>query len=159
MYYPSKGWKLTYRHPQAYRPGEPSRATAVGRERQDPTVLGHGHTHHQPVCHPALLLGCSTKPQLGSWGYLPTSHSPSPFCITSPAHSWGPHWSPATYPLGTMSPRKQGIWSGRRMRNRAPTFAQNSWHWVQHHLHGHCRRLGSTLGDPAAGSSPRCQVH
>lgn len=44
------------------------------------------------------------------------------------------------------------------MRSEAPTPAQNSWRRVQHHLHGHCGRSGSTLEDPAAGSSPRCQI-
>lgn len=127
-------------HMERGNPAGPPRWAGTGR---DSTLTGHS-----PCSALWLVLG-----------HLAVPPSLSSHCLAPSDCSLGLHQSPATHCLGMMPQSSQGMWSGGGMRSRALTPAQNSWHWMQHHLHGHFRHLESMVEDPAAGSSPRCRVN
>lgn len=99
-YYPSKGLKRIYRHPQPHGKGEPAGA----REKCPECSDAGARTTGRPFAS-LCPRGCSAKPSpRGSWGHLPISRSFSALCIAPPACSLGPHRSRATRRLATTMP-------------------------------------------------------
>lgn len=156
IYYPSKGLKCIYRHPEPYGEGEPPPgATLAGRERQGQPCPRCSHATSRPFASlcpwaapPSPRLGSQGPPPKLSQLASPLHCTPSPSLRTAPVPSHPPVRDDATEHPGHVERRED--------EERAPAPARNSQP-LQHHLHGHCRCSGSTVEDPAAGSSPRCR--